>query len=50
VVWKKPIEVELSSDELLSVEGGIDTDSDEDDCSRKQCQSQAVTSCYSNHG
>lgn len=37
---------ELNLDELLLVEGGVDTDSDEDECTKQQCKTGAITSCY----
>jgi len=44
---EKPVEDELHLDELMSVEGGNDTDSDEDDCSiGLQCAYKASASCY----
>jgi len=41
----KPSEDELLVNELMTVEGGVDTDSDEDDCWWAECFYQAK-SCY----
>ena len=44
---EKPVEDEIKLSELMSVEGGNDTDSDEDWCIALQCKSTAEEkSCY----
>lgn len=43
---EKIVEDELHLDELMRVEGGIDTDCDEDGCKAVQCVSKAEVSCY----
>jgi len=45
---EKSVEKELNFDELMSVEGGNDSDCDEDSCSKAlQCVTRGDVSCYS---